>query len=153
MELAKHVRQYGEMCPGLEQYAIQRFALAFHALPKALAENAGVKSNEVQLKNKCFAKHECCSLCEAVLSFQLISKLQAAHNEGEKNAGFDIMSELAKSCDAVERGILDLYITKHWAIKFATAAVCTVLKVDQIIMAKQAGGPKAKDNKNWDDDD
>ena len=56
MELAKHVRQYGEMCPGLEQYAIQRFALAFHALPKALAENAGVKSNEVQLKNKCFLR-------------------------------------------------------------------------------------------------
>ena len=47
MELAKHVRQYGETCPGLEQYAIQRFALAFHSLPKALADNAGVKANEV----------------------------------------------------------------------------------------------------------
>ena len=47
MELAKRVRAYGETCPGLEQYAIQRFASAFHTMPKALAENAGVKSNEV----------------------------------------------------------------------------------------------------------
>ena len=70
-----------------------------------------------------------------------------------QNAGFDISSELAKTCDSVEHNILDLYITKHWAIKFATSAACTVLKVDQIIMAKQAGGPKPKDNKNWDDDD
>ena len=50
-------------------------------------------------------------------------------------------------------GILDLYVTKYWGIKFATQAVCTVLRVDQIIMAKQAGGPKApKENKDWDED-
>lgn len=34
-------------------------------------------------------------------------------------------------------GIMDLYATKWWAIKLATDAVITVLKVDQIIMAKQ----------------
>jgi hypothetical protein len=32
----------------------------------------------------------------------------------------------------------------RWAIKLATDAVATVLKVDQIIMAKQAGGPKPR---------
>ena len=47
MELARQIRAYGETQPGLEQYAIQQFATAFHTLPKALAENAGVKSNEV----------------------------------------------------------------------------------------------------------
>jgi T-complex protein 1 subunit theta len=36
-----------------------------------------------------------------------------------------------------------LYLTKHWAIKMMMEAVTTVLRVDQIIMAKQAGGPKA----------
>ena len=36
----------------------------------------------------------------------------------------------------------DLYDVKYWAIKLATDAATTVLKVDQIIMAKQAGGPK-----------
>lgn len=44
--------------------------------------------------------------------------------------------------DTVEAGILDLYLTKQWALKYAVGAACTVLKVDQIIMAKRAGGPK-----------
>lgn len=32
--------------------------------------------------------------------------------------------------------------TKAWAIKLATEAARTVLSVDQIIVARQAGGPK-----------
>ena len=38
-------------------------------------------------------------------------------------------------------------------IKFATQAAATVLKVDQIIMAKRAGGPKARGPKNNDPED
>ena len=38
------------------------------------------------------------------------------------------------------------------AIKLATNAANTVLCVDQIIMAKQAGGPRAKANPDWDDE-
>lgn len=33
-------------------------------------------------------------------------------------------------------------IAKSWAIKLATEAARTVLSVDQIIVARQAGGPK-----------
>ena len=33
---------------------------------------------------------------------------------------------------------------KHWGMKYAVGAACTVLRVDQIIMAKRAGGPKAR---------
>ena len=55
-----------QSCPGLEQYAIKKFAEAFEAVPRALAENSGVKGNE------------------------LISKLYAVHHEGNKNMGFDI---------------------------------------------------------------
>lgn len=33
-------------------------------------------------------------------------------------------------------------ISKSWAIKLATEAARTVLSVDQIIVARQAGGPK-----------
>lgn len=39
-------------------------------------------------------------------------------------------------------GVLDLLVTKLWAIKLATDAALTILRVDQIIMAKRAGGPK-----------
>ena len=40
--------------------------------------------------------------------------------------------------------ILDLLMVKHWGLKYAVGAACTVLRVDQIIMAKKAGGPKAR---------
>lgn len=45
--------------------------------------------------------------------------------------------------DAVENGIIDLYVCKKWAMKYAVDAASTILKVDKIIMAKKAGGPKA----------
>jgi T-complex protein 1 subunit theta len=55
--------------------------------------------------------------------------------------------------DAQEKGILDLLVAKSWAIKLATEAARTVLSVDQIIVARQAGGPKPPaPNKNWDED-
>lgn len=41
-------------------------------------------------------------------------------------------------------GILDLYLGKLWAIQYATNAASTILQVDQIIMAKRAGGPKPR---------
>jgi T-complex protein 1 subunit theta len=43
--------------------------------------------------------------------------------------------------------------TKETAIKLASEAAITILKIDQIIIAKAAGGPKPQQNKNWDNDD
>uniref|UniRef100_A0A8C2NMD3 T-complex protein 1 subunit theta n=1 Tax=Capra hircus TaxID=9925 RepID=A0A8C2NMD3_CAPHI len=118
IELAKQITSYGETCPGLEQYAIKKFAEAFEAIPRALAENSGVKANE-----------------------------------GNKNVGLDIEAEVPAVKDMLEAGVLDTYLGKYWAIKLATNAAVTVLRVDQIIMAKLAGGPKApKPQGNWDKD-
>lgn len=128
IELAKQLASYGETCPGMEQYSIKAFAESLESLPRVLAENAGVKATEV------------------------ISKLYTAHQGGDKNSGFDNEGEGAAIKDVVAAGILDLYLAKWWGIKLATGAAVTVLRVDQIIMAKPAGGPKPKENKNWDDD-
>ncbi|NXW03175.1 TCPQ protein, partial [Fregetta grallaria] len=129
IELAKQITSYGETCPGLDQYAIKKFAEAFEAIPRALAENSGVKANEV------------------------ISKLYAVHQEGNKNVGFDIEAEAAAVKDMLEAGVLDTYLGKSWGIKLATNAAVTVLRVDQIIMAKPAGGPKPPSGKkDWDED-
>uniref|UniRef100_A0AAZ1XQ54 T-complex protein 1 subunit theta n=1 Tax=Oreochromis aureus TaxID=47969 RepID=A0AAZ1XQ54_OREAU len=129
IELAKQITSYGESCPGLDQYSIKKFAEAFEALPRALAENSGVKGSE------------------------LISKLYSAHHEGNKNMGFDIESDGPAVKDMLEASILDPYLVKYWGIKLATNAAITVLRVDQIIMAKAAGGPKApKQRGHWDKD-
>jgi len=129
IELARQVAQWAETHPGLEQYSINKFAEALEIIPRVLAENSGVKPKEV------------------------ISKLYAAHSEGNKNMGFDIESEAAEIKDCLESNILDLMIAKKWALKYATNAAATVLRVDQIIMAKRAGGPKPRDTTGGMDQD
>merc|ERR1740122_389087 len=113
----------------LEQYSINKFGEALEIIPRVLAENSGVKPKEV------------------------ISKLYAAHSEGNKNMGFDIDGESADIQDCAESNILDLMIAKKWALKYATNAAATVLRVDQIIMAKRAGGPKPRDTSGGMDQD
>lgn len=72
--------------------------------------------------------------------------------DGNKNAGYDIDSENNGVIDANEKGILDAYILKQWGLKYAVGAATTILKVDQIIMAKRAGGPKPKQPAGSDDE-
>jgi len=130
IELAKQLTSISESYPGLEQYAIKKFAEAFEVIPKTLAENTGHKNTEV------------------------LSQLYAAHQEGKATHGFNIEGEGESQIDDVNvRGVFDLYLTKYWAITYATKAAISVLYVDKIIMAKQAGGPKPKENKDWDNDD
>jgi T-complex protein 1 subunit theta len=128
IEIAKQLTSIAESYPGLEQYAIKKFAEAFEVVPKALAENSGFKATEI------------------------LSQMYAAHQEGKSNYGFSIETE-SKVCDVTECSIYDLFLTKYWSITYATKAAVQVMYVDKIIMAKQAGGPKAKENKDWDNDD
>lgn len=118
IELAKTIQAYGEETPGLVQYAIKKYGEAFEIVPRTLAENAGLKANDV------------------------LSSLFASHQKGNKNVGIDIEDGDLK--DATSLGVFDLLATKANAIRLATDAALTVLKVDQIIMAKMAGGPKAR---------
>jgi len=128
IELARQIESIGERCAGLEQYAIQKFAHALEALPKQLADNAGLKPTEI------------------------LSKLYAAHQDGDTNCGIDIGN--GGVFNAVNAGIFDLFANKWWAIKLASDAAITVLKIDQIICAKPAqGGPKPRGPKGPDDDD
>jgi len=88
-------------------------------VPHTLAANAGIKAKDV------------------------VATLYAAHAKGEKNAGFDNTAEVPAVVDTASKGIMDNFSTKFWGLRFATNAANTVLRVDQIIMAKKAGGPKA----------
>nr|AFM74228.1 chaperonin containing tcp1 [Spirometra erinaceieuropaei] len=129
IELARRLLSYADTIPGLEQYAIREFARSFEIIVKALSENAGEKATEI------------------------IADLYARHQAGEINAGFVTLPKKDPSiCDAVKAEVLDLYNTKRWAIRFASNAACTVLRVDQIIMSRPAGGPKPRDPRAADED-
>lgn len=117
IELAHKLQEFGATVPGLDQYAVLKFAEALEVVPKILAENAG--HNHVDA----------------------ITALYAAHQKGQKTCGVEVESG-SLTCDALEKGLLDHAESKRWAIRFCMDAVLTVLRVDQIIMSKQAGGPK-----------
>ncbi|KAI9139856.1 chaperonin Cpn60/TCP-1 family [Paraphysoderma sedebokerense] len=128
IELARRLTEVGEKTPGLNQYAIKKFAEALEVVPRTLAENAGMDSTEV------------------------LSKLYATHQQGKTTMGVNVESEDNGVLDSAEKNILDSLNVKSWAIRVGSDAALTVLRVDQIIMSKQAGGPKVKENKNWDED-
>jgi T-complex protein 1 subunit theta len=55
--------------------------------------------------------------------------------------------------DMAAAGIWDCLSAKQTALQLVSHTCMDVLRVDQIIMARPAGGPKMKGpNKNWDKD-
>jgi len=120
--LADAVSTYGEAQPGLEQYAINKFAMSLEVVPRTLAENAGLDATN------------------------MIAEMYAAHKAGKTGVGIDVVNAGTADC-----GVQDLLITKKEAIKLAVDAAVTVLRVDQIIMSKPAGGPKAPEQGGHDD--
>lgn len=147
-QLAERISAFADKTPGLSQYAIKKYAEAFEIVPRTLAESAGLDATEVL--SRLYTAHQRKSTSEADAKEESTQK-----EEPYWTTGVDITSSTsAGTVDAVEEGILDLMITKSWAIKLATEAARTVLSVDQIIVARQAGGPKppSGNNPNWDED-
>jgi T-complex protein 1 subunit theta len=50
-------------------------------------------------------------------------------------------------------GVYDHLETKKWAIKFSVDSILTILNIDQIIVAKPAGGPKMGNQPRPSEDD
>lgn len=148
MQLIERISAFGDKTPELSQYSIKKYAEAFEVIPRTLAESAGLDATKV------------------------LATLYAAHNASSDNTddsdddddddddepewtmGVDIENEDGTgTLDAKDEEILDLLVSKQWAIRLATEAARTVLSVDQIIVARQAGGPKPPGpNPNWDED-
>lgn len=121
IELARKIAEYALTVPGLDQYAVKKFAEALEVVPRTLAENSGQQAQDV------------------------VSALYTAHaNEGSSSIGVDVIN--GGVLDAKEHEIMDLYKTKQSAFELALEAALTILRVDQIIMSKRAGGPKPKGN-------
>ncbi|XP_022719282.1 T-complex protein 1 subunit theta-like [Durio zibethinus] len=132
IELARRLKEFSFKETGLDQYAIAKFAESFEMVPRTLAENAGLNPMDI------------------------ISKLYEKHASGNTNVGIDLEggdSEDGVCKDVSIVNIWDLYVAKFFALKYAADAACTVLRVDQIIMAKPAGGPAKRDQPAGMDED
>ncbi len=85
LELSRRVASFGETLPGMEQYAVAKFAEALTHAPRQLAENSGVKGRET------------------------VALLTAAHEEGKETAAFDIDSDRPAVVDAKEKQVCFKY--------------------------------------------
>ncbi|XP_020105007.1 T-complex protein 1 subunit theta-like [Ananas comosus] len=126
IELARKLNEFSLKETGLDKFAIAKFAESFEMVPRTLAENAGLNAMEI------------------------ISSLYAEHAAGNTKVGIDLEEGTCKDVSTMK--IWDLYVTKFFALKYAADAACTVLRVDQIIMAKPAGGPRRDQPAGMDED-
>jgi T-complex protein 1 subunit theta len=123
MALSVLLQQEAAKTPGLSQYALAAFGKALEIIPHTLAENAGSDPTQV------------------------LANMQAAHSMHMKSndticdIGVDIAT-VNGITSMKEKAVYDILSTKLSALKLAVDAVITILKIDQIIMSKPAGGPK-----------
>ena len=154
MQLVERITTLAGKMPGLAQYAIRKYGEAFEVVPRTLAESAGLNATEVL--STLYAAHAAAQPQQQQQQQQQKGRSDKdADGAGDEwTAGVDLENEDGSgTLDAKHEGVLDLRVTKAWAIKLATEAATTVLSVDQIIVARQAGGPKLPSkNPAWDED-
>jgi T-complex protein 1 subunit theta len=127
LELCKQLKQFADEVMGIDQYAIRVFADALDVVPRTLAENSG---------------------CDPT---SIMHTLHMSHvGEGKATMGFNITENIPM--DAAAAGVYDIYATKINALRLAVDAAITILRVDQIVMSKPAGGPKPRDMQSPDAD-
>jgi T-complex protein 1 subunit theta len=142
IELASRLRDVADKTHGVSALGVKAFAESLEVIPRVLADNAGLDATDV------------------------LSQLQAAHAKKVTTACVNVEidavdgSTLAGTIgvrdvnELAPYAVYDPLLTKIWALKYASDAALTVLRVDQIIMSKPAGGPKMPKGGNaYDDDD
>lgn len=115
IDLADRLRQYSGEVGGREQLAIQKFADALEAIPKTLAETAGIDAIDtlVQLRNK--------------------------HKSGDgRRYGVDIFKNTVGDMESM--GVLEPTKMKVQLIYSASEAAEMILRIDDIISSKSKSG-------------
>ena len=110
--LARRLRRYAETIPGREQMAIEAFAASLEAIPRILASNAGLNPIDELLR---------------------ATAAQAESNSAWQ--GVDVRT--GEVVDMAEAEVTEpIRITRH-CISGATEAAISVLRIDDILWAKQ----------------
>ncbi len=113
IELAMRLRSYATTLGGREQLAVLAYADALEEIPKGIAENAGLDAIDA------------------------LAELRNIHSTGIRTAGLDIST--GKAEDMLELGIIEPLRVKTQMIKSATDAANMILRIDDILMAKETG--------------
>jgi T-complex protein 1 subunit theta len=124
--LSNKLESEGSKISTLEQYSFCKYAESFQVILQTLLDNAGLDKNRET------------------------NTILSANNE-DIAKGVDVLNSKLSPVD--EMSVYDHLDSKKWAIQLASDAAITVLKVDQIIIAKPAGGPKPRGQQGWDNDD
>jgi len=120
IEIAKELRKYATKVGGREQLAVEAFADAVEAIPRTLAENAGLEPIDI------------------------LVELRSVHDkEDGKFKGINVFT--GKIQDSVANGVIEPIMVKEQAIKSASESAALILRIDDVITAKApkapAGGP------------
>ena len=112
--LARHLRRQAESIPGREQLAVEAYADALEVIPRTLAENAGLDPLDTLL--------------------QVVAQ-QAKGGDGSHTVGVDVLAK--QPANMMEQGIVEpLRITRQ-VLAGATEAALSVLRIDDVLWAKQ----------------
>ncbi|MGB9706426.1 MAG: TCP-1/cpn60 chaperonin family protein, partial [Pyrobaculum sp.] len=107
---------------GREQYAVEAFARALEAIPKALAENAGLDPIDI------------------------LTELTHKHEQGDGwKYGLDVYQ--GKVVDMISLGLIEPLTVKLNALKVAVEAASMILRIDEIIAASKLEKEKEKEEK------
>ncbi len=113
VELAIKLRKYATTFSGREQLAIMAYADALEEIPKGIAENAGLDAIDI------------------------LVDLRNMHNKGVSTAGLNVFT--GKAEDMLRLGVIEPLRVKTQIIKSATDAANMILRIDDILMAKETG--------------
>lgn len=111
IDLVKQLREYGESVSGREQLAILKYAESLEVIPRTLIENAGLDT------------------------INLIADLKAAHEESQF-VGINVFT--GKISDMKEEGVIEPLRVKIHALQSAGEAAEMILRIDDMIAAKNA---------------
>ena len=124
IDLVRQLREYGESVSGREQLAILKYAEALEVIPKTLIENAGLDP------------------------INLIADLKAAH-EDSKFIGIDVFT--GEVVDMKDAGVIEPLRVKVQALQSAGEAAEMILRIDDMIAARDALNSTGTDESGNDD--
>jgi thermosome len=117
IELALHLHRYAATVGGREQLAIEAFASAMEIIPRALAENAGLDG------------------------INTLIDLKKAHGGKSKNKNSGINVYTGKVVDMTKLKVIEPLRVKTQALESATEVATLILRIDDVIAARQTGPP------------